>query len=136
WTVRQACCPVVFAAGMVAMFALDGSNRVALMASLVAICLCLSLTVLTGYVGQVSLAQMSFAGIGAFMLSHLSQDWGVPFPFSLLLGALAAVPVGIVIGLPALRVRGVNLAVITVAAAAALDALVFNPTWFSGGLGG
>jgi ABC-type branched-subunit amino acid transport system permease subunit len=70
------------------------------------------------------------------MLSHLSQNWGVPFPFSLLLAAAAAVPVGILIGLPALRVRGVNLAVITLAAAAAIDALVFNPAWFSGGLGG
>jgi len=48
----------------------------------------------------------------------------------------AAVPVGLLIGLPALRVRGVNLAVITLAAAAAIDALVFNPSWFSGGLGG
>jgi len=127
---------LTFAAGLVAMFALHGSDRVALMASLVSICLCLSLVVLTGYVGQVSLAQMSFAGISAFMLSHLSQNWGVPFPFSLLLAALAAVPVGLLIGLPALRVRGVNLAVITLAAAAAMDALVFNPTWFSGGLGG
>jgi len=127
---------LTFVAGLVAMFLLHGSDRVALMASLVSICLCLSLVVLTGYVGQVSLAQMSFAGISAFLLSHLSQNWGVPFPFSLLLAAAAAVPVGILIGLPALRVRGVNLAVITLAAAAAVDALVFNPTWFSGGLGG
>ena len=127
---------LTFVAGLVAMFLLHGSDRVALMASLVSVCLCLSLVVLTGYVGQVSLAQMSFAGISAFLLSHLSQNWGVPFPFSLLLAAAAAVPVGILIGLPALRVRGVNLAVITLAAAAAMDALVFNPTWFSGGLGG
>ncbi|MDX6393538.1 MAG: hypothetical protein QOJ73_4601 [Streptosporangiaceae bacterium] len=127
---------LTLAAGLVAMFVLDGSNRFALMASVVAVCLCLSLVVLTGYVGQVSLAQMSFAGIGAFMLSHLSSNWGIPFPFSLLLAAATAVPVGILIGLPALRVRGVNLAVITLAAAAAMDALVFNPTWFSGGLAG
>ena len=127
---------LTFIVGVLAMFFLHGSDRVALMASVVSVCLCLSLVVLTGYVGQVSLAQMSFAGIGAFTLSHLSQDWGVPFPFSLLIAAAAAVPIGILIGLPALRVRGVNLAVITLAAAAAMDALVFNPTWFSGGLGG
>jgi ABC-type branched-subunit amino acid transport system permease subunit len=125
-----------FVIGVAAMYLLHGSDRVALMASVVWVCLCLSLVVLTGYVGQVSLAQMSFAGIGAFMLSHLSENWGVPFPFSLLLAAVAAIPVGLLIGLPALRVRGVNLAVITLAAAAAMDALVFNPTWFSGGLGG
>jgi ABC-type branched-subunit amino acid transport system permease subunit len=92
--------------------------------------------VLTGYVGQVSLAQMSFAGIGAFTLSHLTQGLGVPFPFSLLLAALAVVPIGLLIGLPALRVRGVNLAVVTLAAAAAMDALVFSNSSFSGGLGG
>ena len=127
---------LTFVIGVAAMILLHGSDRVALMASVVWVCLCLSLVVLTGYVGQVSLAQMSFAGISAFMLSHLSQNWGVPFPFSLLLAAAAAVPVGLLIGLPALRVRGVNLAVITLAAAAAIDALVFNPAWFSGGLGG
>ena len=127
---------LTFVIGVAAMVLLHGSDRVALMASVVWVCLCLSLVVLTGYVGQVSLAQMSFAGISAFMLSHLSENWGVPFPFSLLLAAAAAVPVGLLIGLPALRVRGVNLAVITLAAAAAIDALVFNPSWFSGGLGG
>ena len=106
------------------------------MASLVTMCLCLSLVVLTGYVGQVSLAQMSFAGIGAFMLSHVADDLGLPFPFSLFLSALAVVPVGVLIGLPALRVRGVNLAVVTLAAAAAMDALVFSNWAFTGGLGG
>jgi ABC-type branched-subunit amino acid transport system permease subunit len=46
------------------------------------------------------------------------------------------VPLGIIIGLPALRVRGVSLAVITLAAAAAMDALVFSNVGFTGGLGG
>ena len=127
---------LMFVIGLVVMVALQGSLRAAFMASLVTVCLALSLVVLTGYVGQVSLAQMSFAGIGAFVLSHLTQNFGVPFPFSLILAALAVVPVGVLIGLPALRVRGVNLAVVTLAAAAAMDALVFSNTGFSGGLGG
>lgn len=79
---------------------------------------------------------MSFAGVGAFVLSHLTQGFGVPFPFSLVLAALAVVPIGVLIGLPALRVRGVNLAVVTLAAAAAMDSLVFSNAGFSGGLGG
>ncbi len=49
---------------------------------------------------------------------------------------MCAVVVGVVIGLPAVRVRGVNLAIVTLAAATALDALVFNSTWFSGGYTG
>lgn len=122
--------------GAALLVLLHGSLRAAFMASLVAICLCLSLVVLTGYVGQVSLAQMAFAGMGAFILSHLIDSAGVPFPLSLLLAALAVVPLGVLIGLPALRVRGVNLAVVTLAAAAAIDALVFSDVGFTGGLGG
>ncbi len=127
---------ITFVFGAVLLVALHGSLRAAFMASLITMCMCLSLVVLTGYVGQVSLAQMSFAGVGAFVLSHLSQNLGVPFPFSLIVSALAVVPLGVLIGLPALRVRGVNLAVVTLAAAAAMDALVFSNTGFSGGLGG
>jgi ABC-type branched-subunit amino acid transport system permease subunit len=127
---------IMLALGVVVMVALHGSLRAAFMSSVITMCLALSLVVLTGYVGQVSLAQMSFAGVGAFTLSHLTQGLGVPFPFSLLLAALAVVPLGVLIGLPALRVRGVNLAVITLAVAAAMDALVFSATSFSGGLGG
>jgi branched-subunit amino acid ABC-type transport system permease component len=125
-----------FAAGAVAIFALQGSLRVALVASLITVCLALSLVVLTGYVGQVSLAQMSFAGVSAFTLTHLTSGLGVPFPLALLLASLAAVPLGILIGLPALRLRGVNLAIVTLAAAAAMDALVFALVRFSGGLAG
>jgi ABC-type branched-subunit amino acid transport system permease subunit len=127
---------ITFCAGVILLVALHGSLRAAFMASVVTICMGLALVVLTGYVGQVSLAQMSFAGVGAFVLSHLTQDVGVPFPLSLLLAALAVVPVGMLIGLPALRVRGVSLAVVTLAAAAAMDALVFSDNGFSGGLGG
>jgi ABC-type branched-subunit amino acid transport system permease subunit len=125
-----------FVAGVIVLLALHGSLRAAFIASLVSICLSLSLVVLTGYVGQVSLAQMSFAGLSAFELSHLSAGAGIPFPFDMLLAALIAVPLGVLIGLPALRLRGVNLAVVTLAAAFAIDALLFNDEGFTGGLRG
>lgn len=127
---------ILLALGIVAMFALQGSLRAAFMVSVITACMALSLVVLTGYVGQVSLAQMSFAGVGAFMLTHLATISGLPFPLDMLLAALAVVPLGVLIGLPALRLRGVNLAVVTLAAASAMDALVFANTSFSGGLGG
>src|SRR4051812_6483261 len=122
-----------FVFGVVMLLVLHGSLLAAFMSSIVFVCLSLSLVVLTGYVGQVSLAQMSFAGFSAFMLTHIS---GIPFPFSLIVAALLAVPLGLLIGLPALRLRGVNLAVVTLAAAFAIDALLFNNTSFSGGLRG
>ncbi|HVP03417.1 MAG TPA: ABC transporter permease [Solirubrobacteraceae bacterium] len=124
---------LAFVAGLIPLFLLSGSLLVAMMSSYVTACLALSLVVLTGYVGQVSLAQMSFAGVSAFLLTHITA---VGFPFSMILASLAAVPIGLIVGLPALRLRGVNLAVVTLAAAITIDALVFNWTGFTGGLGG
>lgn len=86
----------------------------------------LSLVVIVGWVGQISLAQMAFAGIGAYATARASHQFGVVFPFSILAGALVAVPVGVLVGLPALRVRGVNLAVVTLGAGLALERMVFN----------
>ena len=122
--------------GTVLLVVLQGSLRNAMITSLTVTCIALSVVVLTGFVGQVSLAQMSFAGVGGFMLGHITTGLGLGFPFSLILAGLCAVPVGILIGLPALRLRGVNLAVVTLGAAAAIDALVFNVRSFSGGVGG
>lgn len=127
---------ILFVLGVVVLAALQGSLRAAFMSSLVTMCVCLSLVLLSGYVGQVSLAQMSFVGIGAFVLSHVAGLAGVPFPLTILVAGLSVVPVGILIGLPALRLRGMSLAVVTLAAAAATDALVFSNVDFTGGLAG
>jgi ABC-type branched-subunit amino acid transport system permease subunit len=122
--------------GIVALLLLSSQYRAALDSSLITACICFSVVIITGYVGQISLAQMGMAGISAFMLTHIASSLGIGFPFGLILAALCAVVVGVVIGLPAVRVRGVNLAVATLAVATALDALVFNDTAFSGGYTG
>jgi ABC-type branched-subunit amino acid transport system permease subunit len=123
-------------AGTVLLIVLQGSLRNAFISSMTFTCVALSLVLLTGYVGQVSLAQMTFAGVGGFMLGHISNGWGLGFPFSLIAAGLCAVPVGLLIGLPALRLRGVNLAVMTLGAAFTADALLFNSQGFAGGLSG
>jgi ABC-type branched-subunit amino acid transport system permease subunit len=79
---------------------------------------------------------MSFAGLSGFALTHFAGEAGIPFPLALLGASLLAVPLGVLIGLPALRLRGVNLAVVTLAAAFAIDALLFNDESFGGGLRG
>ena len=96
----------------------------------------LSLVVLTGYVGQISLAQMSFAGMGAYFCSRVASDLHIAFPFSIIAAALAVVPFGVLLGLPALRVRGVNLAVVTLGAAVAINALLFTDADLTGGFDG
>ena len=114
--------------GAVALIVTSGQARVAVIVTLIYAVLALSLIVVTGYAGQVSLAQLALAGAGAFMLSYLSVDWGVPFPFAPLLAALAAAVVGVVVGLPALRLRGLTLGVVTLALSAGIEAIWFRNT--------
>jgi branched-chain amino acid transport system permease protein len=127
---------VLAAGGAAGLLLLGPDWRLAITNSAIGVVICLSLVVLTGYVGQISLAQMALAGVAGFTLAKLAGDLGVPFPLAPLAGALVATLFGLVAALPALRVRGVNLAVVTLAAAVAIENVVFeNPAW-SGGLEG
>jgi len=100
--------------------------RQALSVSAIGTIVSLSLVVVTGFVGQISLAQMAIAGCGAFFLTRSAGEWGVPFPLAPLLAALVAAAVGLVIAIPAVRIRGVTLALVTLSFAYAVDQLVFN----------
>jgi branched-chain amino acid transport system permease protein len=124
--------PGLLLGGSVAMVAAmavtSGTYRFGLITSMIMAIVSLSLVLLTGFAGQVSLAQAAFAGTGGFIMSRLATAGHVPFPLSLLLGALAASAVGVVIAIPALRVRGSQLAVVTLAAAVAVERFIFgNP---------
>ncbi|MFN2606558.1 MAG: ABC transporter permease, partial [Acidimicrobiales bacterium] len=124
------------AATAAALFLLGPELRLGLIVSLVGSVVCLSLVLLTGWAGQISLAQMAFAGVAGFGLVKLGQGWGVPFPVAPLLAATLAAAAGLVLGLPALRVRGANLAVVTLAASVAVEELVFRNPRLTGGFGG
>ena len=115
---------VLSAAAGVALFTLDDLWRLAIVVSMLAAIIGLSSVVLTGYLGQISLAQYAFAGLAAFTTAKLAIE-GVPFPWSPILAVALTVVVGILVGLPALRVRGMTLAVATLGAAVAIEQLVF-----------
>ncbi len=88
----------------------------------------LSVGVVYGRTGMVSLCQFSFAAVGVWVMAWLNVNTGLPFVVMLVLGGFAAVPFGLVIGLLSLRLRGVNLAVATLGfAAASLVVLRRNP---------
>jgi ABC-type branched-subunit amino acid transport system permease subunit len=127
---------VVVPIAVVLLALTSGGWRAAVIQSIVTACVCLSLLVLTGFVGQVSLAQAAFAGVGGFMLAKLLDRTGVPFPVGLLFAGLVTVPIGLLVALPALRVRGINLAIITLGAGVAIDTFVFRNEHISGGLAG
>jgi branched-chain amino acid transport system permease protein len=124
--VRAPVVGLLVVAGLAALVLTDGSYRFGIITSMIAALLALSLVVLTGYVGQISLAQAAFAGTAGFVVSKLGT--GLPFPLPLLVGALAATVLGLLVAVPALRVRGVQLAVVTLAAGVAIEQFVFqNP---------
>ena len=97
---------------------------------------CLSLVVVTGFVGQLSLAQMALAGFGAWVAGRLAvaYDWNF-FP-AMIVGALAVVPLGVLVALPALRTRGINLAVLTFGLAVVIGELVLGNSALTGGFEG
>jgi branched-chain amino acid transport system permease protein len=124
---------VLAALGAVLLIVLPFGYRQALMLSLIGIVVCLSLVVITGFVGQVSLAQVTLAGVCGFTVSHLVIDAGVGFPWGPIIGSLAAVLVGTTVGASALRVRGVSLAVVTIAGVVAIEQFGFaNERWGAG----
>lgn len=90
----------------------------------------LSLVVLTGWAGQVSLGQIGFFALGAALGAKATQDWGLDLMLALVLVAVAGAVVAVIVGLPALRRRGLELAVITLAFALAMTAYFLNPSFF------
>jgi branched-chain amino acid transport system permease protein len=87
-------------------------------------CIVLSLVLLTGLSGQVSLMQMSFVGLGAVLAGKLPASF--PFPVTLVLAGVLTGLVGAVVALPAVRLRGIYLALSTLAFAILMDNIVFG----------
>ena len=95
-----------------------------------------SLVLLTGWVGQISLGQAAFVGVGAFTSSLLTNKAGIPFPANLPLAGVAAAGIAVLLGIVALRVRGLYLAVATLIFAWICDSYLFSASWFTGVGGG
>jgi sulfate-transporting ATPase len=96
----------------------------------------LSIVVLTGFAGQISLAQWALAGVGALIAGQFVRA-GLPTEVAIVLGILLTIPVGLVFAVPALRTRGVNLAVVTLALGFLVSEVVFaNPHYLGNTLDG
>jgi len=90
----------------------------------------LSLVVLTGWAGQVSLGQFAFVAVGAVVAGALTARVGLSFWFAVPLAAAFTAAFAVAVGLPALRIRGLFLAVTTFAFAVAVRSLLFEPRYF------
>ncbi|MBA4256647.1 MAG: branched-chain amino acid ABC transporter permease, partial [Polaromonas sp.] len=93
------------------------------------------LNILTGYTGLVSLGQAAFMGLGAYTVAIMQAHWGTPFWLNLLAAGVVAMLGGIVVGIPSLRVKGLYLAIATIAASFIAHFLFANLA-ITGGTGG
>ena len=92
-----------------------------------------SLTVLMGYTGQISLGHWSLVGVGAFAAANLHGRIGVPFLLTVPLVVAIGMGVSLLIGLPALRIKGLYLAVVTLTFSYAAELFVFRSELVGGG---
>lgn len=93
----------------------------------------LSVTVVTGFAGQLSLMPWTFAGIGVFVGAHAMTSWGWPFWFAALLAAALTVPLSALVGMVAARLRGFYFAIATLTFASLAGATLFAWDTFTGG---
>lgn len=84
------------------------------------------LNVLTGYTGLVSLGHAAFIGVGAYTVAIMETRLGAPFPISLLAAGSVAAAIGVLVGIPSLRVKGLYLAIATIAASFILNFIFAN----------
>ncbi len=123
------------AACAAALILLPWDFRQALIVSLLASLICLSYVIITGFVGQISVVQVALAGVAGYTVSKMATNYGIGFPLAPLIAVAVATVVGLLVAVSALRVRGVSLAVVTLAAAVAIEKFVFANYRWGGGSG-
>jgi sulfate-transporting ATPase len=118
-----------FALGLALVLLISQTWLSAVTTSLVTAVLVLSVVVVTGYAGQLSLCQVAFGGIAAYLAAVFSIQAGAPLWVAMLLAVAATVVIGVLVAIPVIRTRGSNLAIVTLALATVIDQLVINNTW-------
>jgi branched-chain amino acid transport system permease protein len=120
-------------AGVVLLIVLPYEFRQAMVNSMLGAMICLSLIVVVGFVGQISVVQVGLAGVTGYAMSHLLTSVGgvwADFPIAPLVGIGCALIVGFITAVASLRVRGVSLAVVTLAGMYAIENFGFgNAAW-------
>jgi branched-chain amino acid transport system permease protein len=94
----------------------------------------LGLNILVGYTGQVSIGHGAFMSVGAYTAANLATRLDSPWPVNLLAGGLMAAAVGAVVGIPSLRIKGLYLAIATLAGQLIIEWIINHVTFISGGV--
>jgi branched-subunit amino acid ABC-type transport system permease component len=118
----------------VAMFGLDKFWLLIVTRAVVFALIFLSITVITGMAGQISLGQASFAAVGGFATAQLAHNFDLPVLLTVLAGTAMAAAVGALLAIPVLRLGGIYLALGTLAFALMFDSIFVPLNWVGGGL--
>ena len=94
----------------------------------------LGLNILVGYTGQVSIGHGAFMSVGAYTAANFANRLDSPWPVNLLAGGLMAALVGVVVGSPSLRIKGLYLAIATLAGQLIIEWTINHVTFISGGV--
>src|SRR6266849_9357704 len=94
----------------------------------------LGLNILVGYTGQISIGHGAFMSVGAYTAANLATRLDSPWPVNLLAGGLMAALVGAVVGIPSLRIKGLYLAIATLAGQVIIEWTINHVTFISGGV--
>ena len=101
--------------------------------SLIAIVGALGLNILVGYTGQISVGHAAFMSVGAYTAANLAVKLGLPFWITLPAGGLMAALIGAVVGMPSLRIKGLYLAIATLAGQLIIEWIINHTPAISGG---
>jgi branched-chain amino acid transport system permease protein len=94
----------------------------------------IGLNILVGYTGQISIGQGAFMAVGGYTAAILSSRYGMPFWFGILAGGCTSALVGTLFGIPSLRIKGLYLAIATLAAQLIIEWTINHVTWIGGGV--
>src|SRR6266849_7706642 len=93
----------------------------------------LGLNILVGYTGQISIGHGAFMSVGAYTAANLVTHLDAPFWITIPAGGIMAALIGAVVGIPSLRLKGIYLAIATLAAQLIIEWTINHVTWISGG---
>ncbi len=101
---------------------------------LIAVVGALGLNILVGYTGQISIGHGAFMSVGAYTAANLVTHLDAPFWITIPAGGIMAALIGAVVGIPSLRIKGIYLAIATLAAQLIIEWTINHVTWISGGV--
>ncbi len=129
-------CAVLLAVACLAPFLLGKYQVTLLVSALIAVVGAVGLNMLTGTTGLISLGQSGFLAIGAYANAILMMDYGWPFWLSLPAGGVVAALISVLVGVPSLRLKGLYLAITTLAFAFIINHVILYAEWLTHGPNG